>query len=275
MLRPIYAVLLAWVLLLGWLGLVAYRAEGVPSRVVGLLAEAADRNHLPGLAAQGYLLSSELDREVIRAASLAHKAVDRQQIIRQIITRRLATARLLLEAGYPAAAERIALEAARADFADVPARVLLLEIRMGSERGEEARRELLRLLVRGEDPQLLVLLGRSFMQSKSYPDAQQTLQRAYALAPKHLPTLLALSELAWRQSDLRSARRWLDQAWGATATDAERVRIVAQRLKVDPAYGARPVLLRLWWTQHSVTVVVLLAYLLLLFSPSIFRKRAR
>jgi tetratricopeptide (TPR) repeat protein len=267
MVRPLYAALGALALLLGWLGLVAYQAQWQSAAAVRSLADSAERCHLVGIAARGYLLVADLRRRELRTCDERSADNTRRRLIAEIVQLRTAAARVLLDAGYGEAAEAVALAAARADYADVPARALLLETRLGSPRGNAAQRELMLLLLQDESPPVLYVLGKALSRGGYREDAAGYLHRALRLDPSHFPTYIALAELALAQQDRAGALDWLDQAAPATRSGSDRQTLVRLRSEAEPRYQALPALAALWWREHWASALVGMGYLLFLLLP--------
>lgn len=267
MVRPIAACLGVLLLLVGWLGLLTYQVQGDVPALVVKLSESAWRVHLPGLTARGYLLAASLWRDRLQQTSPA--SPDYRVLLQQIITARMAAARSLLKAGYKEAAERVALEGARADFGNVAARALLLEVRLQGDQNEAARRELMLMLLKREDPQVLYLLGQSFIHSGQHDDGEAYLDRALALAPDHLPTLRAKLDLALTHNDKAAASKWATRALTATTDPLERASLRAAQAPRD-LEAVRLETVRLWFSDHGVSVLLATAYLVFLFTPTFF-----
>jgi len=267
MMRPGHAVLAAAGLLLLWLGLIAIQSNGDLPASLAALGDGAQRMHLPGLAAKGYLLASVRERQQL--AALDRKSAAARLLVQHIIAHRMAAARTLLDAGYVEASERIALEGARANYDDVQARALLLEIRLRGRDPESARRELMYLVLKTEDPQLLCLLGQSFAALSRPEDAASFYHRALARDPGHLPTLIALARLASSRGDREGVAQWLHQAsQSAERPDEKRAVLRLRPLDTDP-WRRTASAVALVWHEHSGTFLFLLAYLALLAGPAL------
>lgn len=267
MVRPIYAVVGAVVLLLGWLALVSYQARGEPAAAVESLADSAERCRLVGIAARGYLLAADLRRQELDRHGRHAGDETSRRLMAQIVTLRTKAARTLLDHGYRAAAEAVALQAARADYGDLQARALLLETRLGTPAGSTAKRELMLLLLQGEHPQVLYVLGKALLGGPDPQEAAGYLQRALELDPSHFPTYAALCQLALATNDRVSALYWLDRAVTIARGSWERELLVRLRAAADPRYQPLPSLLGLWWREHWVSVVIALSYLVFVFCP--------
>lgn len=272
MVRPLAALLGALVLLLGWLAVVAVEVNGEPAAFVAALADGAERSHLPGLAARGYLLVADLEKRRLGAPGVERQSPAAQALLRHIVETRMAAARLLLGAGYEQAAEAIALEGARANFDDLAARALLLEIRLRGAQPQPARRELMLLLLKQEHPQLLCLLGNVFAREGNTEDAVACYQRALAATPEHVPSLLAYARLAAATGQPQVAADLVVRAAAAAAGPEERrqAALARQRLAEAPLPLLGPV--QAWWGEHSVTALLALAYLVFLLSPGLWRR---
>lgn len=267
MVRPVYAVLGAVVLVLGWLALVAYQARWEPAAAVESLADSAERCRLVGIAAKGYLLAADLRRQELERLGRRSGDETSRRLIAQIVTLRTKAARVLLDSGYREAAEAVALQVARADYGDLQARALLLETRLGSPAGSTARRELMLMLLKGEHPQVLYVLGKALAAGPHAKEAAGYLQRALELDPSHFPTYVALCELALAENDRGSALHWLERAATVANGRAQRELLVRLRGIADPRYQPLPVLAGLWWCEHWVGVATALGYLVFVFSP--------
>ncbi|MHB8996428.1 MAG: tetratricopeptide repeat protein [Armatimonadota bacterium] len=275
MMRPLVALIGALALLVAWLGMVTVQARGNPALFVLALGDSAQRSRLPGLAAHAYLLSAEIQRRRLYSPEIERDSPVGQSLIRQIIATRMAAARLLLRSGYVAAAERIALEGARADFDDLQARALLLEVRLRGDKSGASRRELMLMLLNEEQPQLLCLLGTSFAREGNLEDAAAAYERALRADADHVPSLVALAELRAKQGDTAVADTLLQRAATSAEGPNERDLVLAalRRLQLSPAgplAGARD-----WCLDHGPSLIVLLVYLLFLISPALMRIIAR
>lgn len=269
MIRPLLAILGAVALLVGWLAVVAVQAGGDPATMALALGDSAQRAHLPGLAARAYLLSAETERRRFYASGVDRASAAGQVMIRRLITTRMAAARLLLQSGYVDAAENLALEGARADFGDLQARALLLEVRLNGEEPEAARREVMLLLLKEQHPQLLTLLGNSLRRDRHPEEAVACYERALKLAPEHLPALLAYARLQAGENHAQAAQTLLSKA-SAAATTADERQAVAQA-EADLNAGKRPLWtgVQTWCSLHSVSLLLAVLYLLFLVSPAV------
>ena len=269
MMRPLFAVLGALALLVGWLAAVVVQAQGDPAAITLALGDSAQRSHLPGLAARGYLLSAAIERRRLYASGVDRTSPAGQALIRHIIATRLAAARLLLQSGYVDAAESIALEGARADFDDLQARALLLEVRLRGDEPEAARREVMLMLLKRPHPQLLTLLGSSFARDGNSADAAACYERALQLAPAHLPALLAYAQLQADQRQPDAARALLAKAAAAATTAAERQTVADATARLStgctPAWAG----LQAWCNLHAISLLLAAAYMLFLVSPAL------
>jgi tetratricopeptide (TPR) repeat protein len=272
MIRRRWALVAALVLLAGWLGVIAYQSEGDPGLMIHSLGDSARRSSLPGLAAHAYLLAADWDRRQLYALSGERTGPAQQALVERIIAARLAAARILLDAGEVASAERVALEAARADYEHVGARAMLLEARLQGQKAQSARRDLMRLLLREEHPQVLYLLAESFIAENSLADAESTLQRALALDAGHFPSRLAWVKLQMARRDRQAALAALQQAQDAADTPARRQQVAALQQALYPERADWTLPLRHWLTDHWVTLLVALVYLLFLTSPTWLRR---
>lgn len=268
MVRPLWAVVGALVLLLGWLALVGYGAAWDPAATVQSLSDSAVRCRLPGIAARGYLLATEWRRAQLQARGPAREDAASQRLVQEIIALRLAAARTLLEAGYPAAAEQVALAAARADYNDVSARALLLETRLEGTQAQAARRELMLLVLAGEHPRVLYALGKALSRSPDTQEAEGYLRAAQRLDPQFVPAYLLLARLALARQDRATALQWLALAGQVALTRGDREAVLRVRAEADPRFRAQVALLRLWWEAHWGSVIALSAYLLFLLTPA-------
>lgn len=267
MVRPLYAVLGAIAMLLLWLGLVVYESGGDAAGTAMSLADSAARASLPGLAARGYLLAADLERQRLEQCGVARDSAAGQALIRRIIATRMAAARLLLQKGYVDAAEAIALQGARADFDDVQARALLLEVRLRGQQPQAARRELMLQLLRQEHPQLLCLLGNSFAREGKTDDAAACFERALKLAPDHVRSLLALAQLRARAGQAQAAAELVDQAGRAATTADERAVVEAARTATTPTVASTHTRASHWCTERWPSLAAAAMYLLFLLSP--------
>jgi tetratricopeptide (TPR) repeat protein len=275
MMRPLFALFGAVALLLVWLGLVVYQAGGDMASAVAALGDSAQRVHLPGLAAKAYLQASRLDQYAL--ALVGRQSVCGPQLIQQIIKRRLAAARVLLDAGYVPAAERIALEGARADFGDLQARAMLLEVRLHGPDPDAARRELMLLVLQEEHPRLLSLLGQAFAASGRLEDARSFYQRALTRDPSYLPALLGMAQLAAAGYDRNEINKWLDQAARAAETPDEKRAVARLRPPMRQPLQQAWTVTRSLAREHGGSALFLAAFLVFLFSPSLahlIRRRA-
>jgi tetratricopeptide (TPR) repeat protein len=269
MVRPLYAMLGALAIVLVWLGLVVYEAGGEAPALAVSLADSAARAALPGLAARGYLLAADLQRQRLNTSGVARDSAAGQALLRGIIATRLTAATLLFEKGYVDAAEAIALQGAQADFDDVQARALLLEVRLKGDQPAAARREVMLQLLKQEHPQLLCLLGSSFLRDGNTEDAAACFERALKLAPDHVRSLLALANVRSRQGHAQAASALLDQAARTAVTADERAAVEAARSgKPDDALAA---LLRMgrWCNERWPSLALAGLYLLFVASPTL------
>lgn len=264
-LRPLWAVLVALLLLVAWLGLIAYRVGSDGPAMLSAIGESARRCALPGLAARAHLLAANWHR--VRLAGMDRSSRAGQELIRRLMAERMAAARMLLQAGYVGAAEGLALESARADFDDIEARALLLETRLQGAGREAARRELMLLLLRREHPQVLYLLGRSFAEQGRQEDAEAFYQRALELEPAHFPTLLGMADLQIDRRDRTGAMSWAGKADGAAKGPEEKLAVQRSRATADASAVNALSTVKLWLTEHGGTLGFAGAYLVLLFLP--------
>jgi tetratricopeptide (TPR) repeat protein len=270
MVRPVSAFLGGVLLLVGWLVWVAHEAHWRPAEIASSLADSAARCRLPGLSARGHLLAAELLRRELHAGRLDRASAAGRSLVREIAAERLAAARILLDEGYPGAAEAVALEAARADFTDVAARALLLETRLQGPQADVARRELMLLLLEGENPRVLYVLGKALSSLDDSRDAASYLRRAQQLDPRYFPVYAALADLALSQHDRNAALSWLRQAAALARTGAEHAAVIQLRTQADPEFTSPQVALaqvRLWWQEHGLGALAALGYLGFLLSP--------
>jgi hypothetical protein len=270
MVRPVWALLGGGLLLVGWLVWVAYEAHWSPAETASSLADSAARCRLPGLSARGHLLAADLLRRELHAEGLDRQSAASRRLVREVAAERMAAARILLEEGYPGAAEAVALEAARADFTDIEARALLLETRLQGPGREAARRELMLLLLEREHPRVLHVLGKALSSLSDNRDAASYLRRAQQLDPRYFPVYPALAGLALAQHDRNAALSWLRQGAALARTGAEREATIQLQMRADPGFTAAQVALarvELWWQEHSVSALVVLGYLGFLLSP--------
>lgn len=269
MIRPRFAILGALVVLVGWLAVVVVEAGGDAALVARSLADSAQRCRLPGLAARGYLLAAGLDKHRLDNGVDRHSAAGRQ-LIERLIGARLAAARLLLQSGYIAAAERIALEGARADFDDRQARALLLEVRLRGDRAEEARRELMLRLLQREEPQLLYLLGNSFLTAAAgaTDDARACYARALQLDPDHVPTLVALAKLEHAEGHTDLGRKTLAQAEAAAVSADQKELVTRARHHLSARSSPLAQSLGVWGQAHGTSAVLAGVYLAFLLLPT-------
>ena len=275
MIHPRFAVLGALLLLLGWLGATAWEAKGdLPTMALSLSDSAAGCN-LPGLAARGYLLAAQIERKRLYAAGFDRNSPDGKRLLAEIITTRLAAARLLLQAGYLPAAEAIALEGAQADYANPDARALLLEIRLRGPAAESARRDLMLLLLKQPQPQLLSLLGSTFARQGLRDDARACFERGLALSPDHVPTLLALADLDAAEAKRAAAATLVQKAVAVASSPQDKRLALAAQAQLCPDAGRRWLLVRAWWQFHQVSLLLGLAYALFLLSPAWLGLRRR
>lgn len=277
MLRPVGAVLVALVFLGAWLGLIAYQAGGSAPAMVATLADSADRNGLAGLAAQGYLAAARLVAQELHAGRVAPDSARGQELLEAIVGYRCAAARLLLEGGHPRAAEAVALEAAQAQYNDVAARALLLEARSSGEatQAAAARRELMVLLLRGEQPEVLYALGQALLRTSAADEAEGYLQRAAQRGPQHVPSRLALAETALGRGELQAARAWLTSLARIPLTPSESRAFQRLDAETRPEPYWRPTRLVVWASEHGVSALMVVAFLAVLFSPTLTTLVAR
>lgn len=268
MMRPLFAFLGAVVLCLLWLGLVVYQTGGDLAAGLASLGDSAQRAHLPGLAAKLYLQASVQERHRLQGADRASAAG--KLLVQRIISHRMAAARTLLQAGYVEAAERIALEGARANYDDLQARALLLEIRLQGRDPDAARRELMLMVLKQEDPQLLCLLGQAFAAERREADAESFYRRALSRDGGHLPSLLGMARLAAARGDRQALNDWLRQAaQGAERPDEKRAVARLTPPAADPwqrAWGTVATLGR----ERGGALLLALAYIVFLFVPSLY-----
>lgn len=269
MVRPLYAIFGALVILLVWLGLVLYEANGDTAATAISLADSAARASLPGLAARGYLLAADVERQRLGSSGIARDSAAGQALIRRIIDTRMAAARLLLQKGYVEAAEAIALQGAQADFDDIQARALLLEVRLRGDHPEEARRELMLRLVREQPPQLLYLLGNSFARENKQDDAAACFERALKLAPDHAPSLLALAQIRAREGQQTAAMALENQAQQAAATRDKPTAMEVANEPVAHTLSAADLGVSHWCSRRWPSLALAGVYLLFLISPSL------
>lgn len=266
--RPLWAVLGALLLLLVWLGLIVYQANGDVPMALAALGHSAARARLPGLAAKCYLTASVHERRAL--AGLDREGPRAKALVERIIAHRMAAAQTLLRAGQIAAAERVALEGARADYDDVPARALLLEIRLRGPDADAARRELMVMVLRQEHPQLLHLLGKSFLDRRQYADAESFFRRALSHDPSHVPSLLGMAEVAASRYDRREINAWLDKAVAAAELPAEQRQIRELRVASPEPWQRLAQDLTALGRDRWGTLLFGAAYLLFLFSPGLY-----
>jgi tetratricopeptide (TPR) repeat protein len=270
MIRPLFAIWGALALLVLWLGLIVVQTKGNPASFVQALGDSASRSQLPGLAARAYVLSAEIQRRHLYNSGVARDSAPGQALIRHIIATRMAAARLLLQSGYIAAAERIALEGARADFDDLQARALLLEVRLRGDNAGASRRELMLMLLEDQKPQLLCLLAASFAREGKLQDAAAAYERALAVDANHVPSLVALAELRAKEGDAAAARVLLTRAKERAEGGADHQLVLAASKRLQAGPKGNLCALAVWFADHGPFALVLVLYLLFLVSPTIF-----
>lgn len=275
MVRPLYAMLGALAIVLVWLGLVVYEAGGEAPALAVSLADSAARAALPGLAARGYLLAADLQRQRLNTSGVARDSAAGQALLRGIIATRLTAAALLFEKGYVEAAEAIALQGAQADFDDVQARALLLEVRLKGDQPEAAQREVMLQLLKQEHPQLLCLLGSSLLRDGNTEDAAACFERALKLAPDHVRSLLALADVRSRQGQAQAAAALVDQAARAAVTADERVAVEAARGGGPDDALAEIMRMGRWCGERWPSLALAGFYLLFLASPTLIAASRR
>ena len=268
MMRPLWAVLGALFLLVVWLGLIAYQTSGDVPAALTALGDSAARGRLPGLAAKCYLKASVLERQQL--AVLDRDSAAAQVLVERIISHRMAAAQTLLRAGQVAAAERVALEGARADYDDVPARALLLEVRLQGPDADAARRELMVMVLQQEHPQLLHLLGKAFLDRRQYADAESFFRRALSHDASHVPSLLGMAEVAASRYDRHEINAWLDKAMAAAELPAEQRQIRELRVASPEPWQRLAQDVTALGRDHWGTLLFAAAYLLFLFSPGLY-----
>ncbi|MEN6645593.1 MAG: tetratricopeptide repeat protein [Armatimonadia bacterium] len=274
--RPLWALLGLLTLLVLWLGLVLVQERGDVPSALTTIARSAERSGLPGLAANCHLLTADCYRR--RLGQMDHRKAEAQPLLRAIARSRMAAARQLMQAGNTAGAEGIALEGARADFDDVEARILLLETRLQGTQTDAARRELMLLLLRQEHPQALYLLGRSFEAEQRLDDAESFFRRALQIDPRHLASILGLSEVHIARRDRPGALALLGQASTLSLSAKEKREVARVRQQADPSLTSRFEMPLYWCSQHYGSVVFGLIYVLFLFTPlwlSLLRERSQ
>jgi len=268
MMRPPFVILGALVLLALWLGLLAYQNSGDVAACVAALGDAAQRVRLPGLAARCYLLASVQERQSLEG--LDRESPRARLLVQRIIAHRMLAARMLLGAGYVAAAERVALEGARADYDDAQARALLLEIRLQGPDPDAARRELMLMVLQNERPELLCLLGQAFAASGRAGDAESFFRRALSRDAGHVPSLLGMAQLAAARGDHSAANDWLQKATQSAERPDERRAIARLRPPVGAPWERAWAGLVAFGREHGGSLLFALAYLLFLFSPALY-----
>jgi tetratricopeptide (TPR) repeat protein len=268
MMRPGFAVLGAAVLVVVWCGLIAVQTNGDVAAALASLGDSAQRARLPGLAAKAYLMASVQERR--RLQSLDRTSPAAEALVQRIITRRLAAARTLLDAGQVAAAERVALEGARADYGDVQARALLLEIRLRGRDPEAARRELMLTVLQGEHPQLLALLGRAFADLNRPADAESFYRRALTRDPAHVASLLGMAQVAAARGDANAVTQWLGQAAAAAERPDEKRAVARLRPLAGSRWTRATAAVAAFGSEHCGSLLFALAYLAFLFSPTAY-----
>jgi len=266
MIRPLGALGGAFVLLVIWLGSLVYKCQSDLPAIWASLGESAQRAGLMGLAAQFYLTASLQERE--RLSLWERSPVPKQQSLQQIIAYRLAAARVLWAAGLPDAAERVALEACRADYDNIEARALLLEIRLENKNFRAAQQEIMRRLLVQEHPQLIYLLGKSFVMQKRWEEAESCFQRALELNATHFPSLLGRAQIATACNEQQKLAMWLHKARLAASQIEDWDKIAA----LEPAEPEK--LLFIWkniqriWQKHYGSFLYGTAYIIILLSPA-------
>lgn len=263
--RPLWAFVGLLSLLVLWLGLVLAQQRGDVPQALTTIARSAERSGLPGLAAQCHLLAADCYRR--RLGQMDHRKPEAEPFLRAIARSRMAAARQLMQAGNTAGAERIALEGARANFDDVEARILLLETRLQGTQTDSARRELMLLLLREEHPQALYLLGKSFGAERRLDDAESFFRRALQIDPRHLASILGLSEIKIARRDRPGALALLGQAEALSLTAKEKREVARVRQQADPSLTSRLEMPLYWLSQHYGSVIFGLIYVLFLFTP--------
>ncbi|MCE5240100.1 hypothetical protein LLH23_16685 [bacterium] len=267
MMRPPFVILGAFVLLVLWLGLLAYQNAGDVPASVAALGDAAQRVRLPGLAARCYLLASVQERRSLER--LDRESPRARLLVQRIIAHRMLAARMLLGAGYVAAAERVALEGARADYGDAQARALLLEIRLQGPDPDAARRELMLMVLQDERPELLCLLGQAFAASGRDADAESFFRRALSRDGGHVASLLGMAQLAAARGDHSAANDWLQKATQSAERPDEKRAIARLRPPVGTPWERAWVGLVVLGREHGGSLLFALAYLVFLFSPAL------
>lgn len=266
MIRPLGALGGAFALLVIWLGSLIYQCQNNMPAIWASLGESAQRAGLRGLAAQFYLTAALKERK--RLPLWERSPVLKQQSLQQIIAYRLAAARVLWAAGLPDAAERVALEACRADYDNIEARALLLEIRLENKNFRAAQQEIMRRLLVQEHPQLIYLLGKSFVMQKRWEEAESCFQRALELKATHFPSLLGMAQIAAACNEKQKLAMWLHKARLAASNIEDWDKIAA----LEPAEPEK--LLFLWekiqriWQKHYGSFLYGTAYIFILLSPA-------
>lgn len=268
MMRPGFAVLGAVVLVVVWCGLIAVQTNGDLAAALASVGDSAQRARLPGLAAKAHLMASVQERQ--RLQTLDRKSPAAEALVQRIIARRLAAARTLLDAGQVAAAERVALEGARADYGDVQARALLLEIRLRGRDPEAARRELMLTVLQNEHPQLLALLGQAFADLNRPADAESFYRRALSRDPTHVASLLGMAQVAAARGEAAAVTQWLGQAAAAAERPDEKRAVARLRPLAGSPWNRAMVAVQAFASNHGGSLLFGLAYLAFLFSPVLY-----
>lgn len=209
MLKLHWALLVALVMLVGWLAWLGYASDWYLPEFYERLAVSALSWRLVGLG--GLCLTEAVDayRAELAAAESAGDDVWQQTARGNVMRLRIELARLLLAEGHPDAALRLAEEAHRADYEDAHAAAFLWQVRHAANSPSEARKELLLLAMERPLPETLIALGEVALADGNMEDALYYASRARETAETNpeLWYLLARVHLADSQhtEDARDA----------------------------------------------------------------------
>ena len=272
MLRPLPALSLGLVFIVGVFGhcLIATSFDG--PAFLAALGEASDKYRLPGFAVT-FMSRSALATEEVAARLDATQQQARFDLAAE---RGLIAARWQLEEGNVAGARQIERRLSRVAPWRSDVRFFQYEIMLAQGRNDDARKDLFEAVLDGDEPEAAYLLGMSFIAEGKEMDGAQYLAHALNRQADHYRANLALGKHYVRVGDRQHAHDRGASALSAARTYDERL----AAYEVLGQAGEDPSRLLRWragdvFKAYGPSVLVLLCYLVLLPLPWIVRTAVR
>jgi len=279
MLKLHWALLVALVMLAGWLAWIGYACDWYLPEFYERLAVSALSWRLAGLG--GLCLAEGVDayKAELAAAESAGDEVWQQTARANVVRLRIELARLLLAEGHAQGALQLAEEAHRADYSDAYATAFLWQARHAAESGSEARRELLLLGMERPLPETLIALGEIALADGDMEDALYYASRArektetapelwYLLARVHLTDRQRFGEArdaAARAVSLAQSRHVLAHHSGRVCLDID----VAKAQNAGRQGEAVWIAVRAWLNDHWAFIAIAGGFIIVLASPGL------